>query len=121
MSAVPEPSTATNTASTSAGTSAGTVMEHRRPVQVRGKTGGSRSQQPPQPKKPLCPDGWLWTFKPATMNDSELDQWNKEGDSIQWFQAEAEKDRWREQVEMKLAEYMTMLRSFAKYALKQCT
>ncbi|KAJ7124151.1 hypothetical protein C8R44DRAFT_530114, partial [Mycena epipterygia] len=37
------------------------------------------------------------------------------GDRIQWYRAEAEMERWREQVEMKLAEWRTTIRSFAAY------
>ncbi|KAJ7700979.1 hypothetical protein B0H16DRAFT_1747027 [Mycena metata] len=39
----------------------------------------------------------------------------KEGDRIQWFRAEAEMERWREQVETILADWRTTIRSFAKY------
>ncbi|KAK6985231.1 hypothetical protein R3P38DRAFT_2575035, partial [Favolaschia claudopus] len=37
------------------------------------------------------------------------------GDRVQFFRAEAEMERWREQVEMKLADWRTTVRSFAKY------
>ncbi|KAK6974848.1 hypothetical protein R3P38DRAFT_2811366 [Favolaschia claudopus] len=47
---------------------------------------------------------WLW-----------LKIFEPEPDRVQWFRAEAEADRWREQIEMKLAEWRTTLRSFAKY------
>ncbi|KAJ7449748.1 hypothetical protein B0H11DRAFT_1743513, partial [Mycena galericulata] len=60
-------------------------------------------------------DGWLWTFKPGKMTEEEVRSWNMEGDRIQWFRAEAEMERWREQVEMKLAELRTTIRSFAAY------
>ncbi|KAJ7849674.1 hypothetical protein B0H14DRAFT_2582385 [Mycena olivaceomarginata] len=71
--------------------------------------------KPIQSKKPPRKEGWLWLFKPKKMSDEELDKWNNEGDRIQWFHAEAKMLRWREQVEMKLAEWQTTIRSFAKY------
>lgn len=37
------------------------------------------------------------------------------GDTIQWFRAEAEMERWREQVEILLADWWTTIRSFAMY------
>lgn len=37
------------------------------------------------------------------------------GDSVQWYRAEAEMLRWREQLEAKLAEWRTTIRSFAAY------
>jgi hypothetical protein len=35
-----------------------------------------------------------------------------EGDSVQWFRAEAEMDRWHEQLEIKQAEFLRCIRSF---------
>jgi hypothetical protein len=37
------------------------------------------------------------------------------GDRVQWFRAEANMERWREEVEAKLAELRTTSRSFAMY------
>ncbi|KAF8135240.1 hypothetical protein K438DRAFT_1640334, partial [Mycena galopus ATCC 62051] len=60
-------------------------------------------------------EGWIWTLKPGKMTEAEFDDWTKEGDKVQWFRAEAEMERWREQIEMKLAEWRTTMWSFAKY------
>jgi hypothetical protein len=65
------------------------------------------------------------------MTDAEMDAWAVEGnyirslslmnllnkypgDRVQWFRAEAEMQRWQEQVEQKLAELLRTGRSFAK-------
>ncbi|KAJ7743519.1 hypothetical protein DFH07DRAFT_777435, partial [Mycena maculata] len=94
----------------------GTVMPRRQAAQARER---SVNHRPPlvaaRQKKKGRKDGWLWSFKPAQMTDEELRAWNMEGDRIQWFRAEAEMERWREQVEMKLAEWRTTIRSFARY------
>ncbi|KAJ6466512.1 hypothetical protein DFH09DRAFT_956689 [Mycena vulgaris] len=62
-------------------------------------------------------DGWIWSGKVGKMDADELREWSKEGDRIQWFRAEAEMERWREQIEIKLAEWRTTIRSFARYKL----
>ncbi|KAJ7789580.1 hypothetical protein B0H14DRAFT_2397373 [Mycena olivaceomarginata] len=97
---------------------AGTVMPHRRGGQrtavalgsaVKPRVSGSRT------KKPHRKEGWLWTFKVGKMDQEELRRWMDEGDTIQWFRAEAEMERWREQVEILLADWRTTIRSFAMY------
>ncbi|KAJ7048389.1 hypothetical protein C8F01DRAFT_1095125 [Mycena amicta] len=48
------------------------------------------------------------------MSDSEMEEWSREGDRVQWFRAEAEMLRWREQKEQKLAELLRSCRSFGE-------
>jgi hypothetical protein len=79
-------------------------------------------------------EGWLWTFgKMGKMSSEEMKAWSDEGafrqksvgttnsghgdsgDRVQWFRAEADMQRWEEQVEQKLAELRTTIRSFAGY------
>ncbi|KAJ7658473.1 hypothetical protein B0H17DRAFT_1262267 [Mycena rosella] len=63
-------------------------------------------------------DGWIWTFgKMGKMDAKELEEWTQEGDRVQWFRAEAEMQRWQEQLEAKLAELRTTIRSFAAYKI----
>ncbi|KAJ7695551.1 hypothetical protein B0H14DRAFT_2650538 [Mycena olivaceomarginata] len=76
---------------------------------VKPRVSGSRT------KKPHRKEGWLWTFKVGKMDQEELRRWMDEGDTIQWFRAEAEMERWREQVEILLADWRTTIRSFAMY------
>ncbi|KAJ7308616.1 hypothetical protein DFH08DRAFT_1051022 [Mycena albidolilacea] len=76
---------------------------------VKPRVSGSRT------KKPHRKEGWLWTFKVGKMDQEELCRWMDEGDTIQWFRAEAEMERWREQVEILLADWRTTIRSFAMY------
>lgn len=38
------------------------------------------------------------------------------GDRVQWFRAEAEKQRWQEELERKQAEFMRCIRAFARMA-----
>ncbi|KAJ7067668.1 hypothetical protein C8F01DRAFT_670999 [Mycena amicta] len=51
--------------------------------------------------------GWIWQLGRLTkMTDVEMDEWSREGDRVQWFRAEAEMLRWREQKEQKIAELL---------------
>ncbi|KAJ6529952.1 hypothetical protein DFH09DRAFT_1093763 [Mycena vulgaris] len=61
-------------------------------------------------------DGWLWTFgKMGKMTAEEMKVWSAEGDRVQWFRAEADMQRWEENVEQKLAELRTTTRSFVAW------
>jgi len=81
----------------------------------------------------LRTDGWIWAFKPHSgMSDEDVEQWMVEGeysadsialnwekfillgDRVQWFRAEAEMERWREEWEIKQADFLRCIRSFAK-------
>ncbi|KAJ7447699.1 hypothetical protein FB451DRAFT_777855 [Mycena latifolia] len=93
----------------------GTLMSRRKRPLAREDTKTERTRSVAQPKKKLRVDGWLWSFRPGKMNPDELREWTMEGDRIQWYRAEAEMERWREQLEMKLAEWRTTIRSFAAY------
>ena len=66
------------------------------------------------------------------MSDDEVEQWMLEGktyfefgatyahktsgDRVQWFRAEAEMERWREEWEIKQADFLRCIRSFSKMA-----
>ncbi|KAF7341419.1 CxC2 domain-containing protein [Mycena venus] len=56
--------------------------------------------------------GLCWSEK--WMKRNYAGGWKK-GDTIQWFHAEAEMERWREEVETLLADWRTTIRSFAMY------
>ncbi|KAJ7656586.1 hypothetical protein B0H17DRAFT_1213791 [Mycena rosella] len=52
---------------------------------------------------PANKNGWLWELRrPSNMTDIEMQNW--ESDRVQWARAEAEMDRFPEQVEMSAAE-----------------
>ncbi|KAJ7027283.1 hypothetical protein C8F04DRAFT_1267195 [Mycena alexandri] len=109
----PTTTSSSSHASTSS-SSTGTVMVRRQ------HASGGMQRTPPRraavlPKKKPREEGWLWTKRVGKMSDDELTTWMKEGDRIQWFRAEAEMERWREQVETILADWRTTIRSFAKY------
>ncbi|KAJ7156653.1 hypothetical protein C8R46DRAFT_1114783 [Mycena filopes] len=65
-------------------------------------------------KKAAREQGWIWSQRVGKMETNELKAWILEGDRIQWFRAEAEAERWREQVETVLADWRT-IRSFARH------
>ncbi|KAJ7936326.1 hypothetical protein B0H13DRAFT_1853393 [Mycena leptocephala] len=87
----------------------GTQMDKRR--------SGPHNHKPTAPKIPADerPDGWLWHLgKLSKMSDSEMEEWLREGDRVQWFRAEAEMQRWQEHREQKIAELLRVNRSFQK-------
>ncbi|KAJ6540594.1 hypothetical protein B0H19DRAFT_1269160 [Mycena capillaripes] len=111
--AVGVPSTSAAPGPMSASQPTETVMVRRARAAPSVKATTSKARVSAQ--KPTRKEGWLWSFKVGKMTDEELREWTMEGDKIQWFRAEAEMERWREQVETILADWRTGLRSFAKY------
>ncbi|KAJ7697398.1 hypothetical protein B0H17DRAFT_1130376 [Mycena rosella] len=109
-----------------ASTSGTAVVETRveATAMIRRKTGPRSPRKPdatgrkPGVVKKRRKDGWIWTFgKMGKMDAKELEEWTQEGDRVQWFRAEAEMQRWQEQLEAKLAELRTTIRSFAAYKI----
>ncbi|KAJ7889990.1 hypothetical protein B0H13DRAFT_1887753 [Mycena leptocephala] len=106
-----------STTGNAATTSAGTVMLRRARVQPKQRVPATSSApRAVNSKKTPRKDGWLWGFKAGKMSAEELRKWTMEGDRIQWFRAEAEMERWREQVEIILADWRTSIRSFVRSA-----
>ncbi|KAJ7845314.1 hypothetical protein B0H13DRAFT_1908459 [Mycena leptocephala] len=96
-------------------TSVGTVMLRRaRPQPKQQVPATSSAPRVVNAKKVPRKDGWLWGFKAGKMSAEELRKWTMEGDRIQWFRAEAEMERWREQVEIVMADWRTSIRSFMR-------
>ncbi|KAJ6563399.1 hypothetical protein DFH09DRAFT_920273 [Mycena vulgaris] len=50
--------------------------------------------------------------RPSNMTDIEMQQWEREGDRVQWARAEAEMDRFQEQLEIKIAEFLRCIAFF---------
>ncbi len=82
-------------------------------------------------------DGWIWRFTGrAHLSSKELQKYLDEvvdimrflvfffwlitlliqGDRVQWFRAEAEKDRWLEEQEIRQADYLRCIRFFRKWS-----
>ncbi|KAJ7588670.1 hypothetical protein C8J56DRAFT_1077886, partial [Mycena floridula] len=62
---------------------------------------------------PITEDGWIWNMAATgKMTEQEYIDWQDEGDSVQWFRAEAEMERWQEQLEIKQAEFLRCIDSF---------
>ncbi|RXW19693.1 hypothetical protein EST38_g6158 [Candolleomyces aberdarensis] len=58
-------------------------------------------------------DGWIWRLGGiGNISEKEMEEWEEEGDRVHWFRAEAEMERWREQWEVKLVEFLRCIRSF---------
>ncbi|KAF8156393.1 hypothetical protein K438DRAFT_1986815 [Mycena galopus ATCC 62051] len=51
-----------------------------------------------------------------TKSEKEMLEWEEEGDRVQWARAEAEMDRFQEQMELKLAEFLRCILSFQSNA-----
>ena len=82
-------------------------------------------------------DGWIWRLGSiGNLSAEEIKAWEEEGtlacsyspkpspnpsllplgDRVHWFRAEAEMERWREQWEIKLVEFVRCVDSFSKMA-----
>ncbi|KAF7295985.1 CxC2 domain-containing protein [Mycena kentingensis (nom. inval.)] len=94
--------------------SVGTQMDHRHSA-PRAKSRKEPAPGPSTAAQEARPSGWIWQLGKFTkMSDAEMDAWSQEGDRVQWFRAEAEMQRWREQEEQKTAELLRTRRSFLK-------
>ncbi|KAJ3764993.1 hypothetical protein FB446DRAFT_834750 [Lentinula raphanica] len=61
-------------------------------------------------------DGWIWYHGSLkNMSSEELEKWEDKSDSVQWFRAEADMERWQEQLEIKHAEFLRLIASFTKH------
>ncbi|KAJ7213665.1 hypothetical protein C8J57DRAFT_1029924, partial [Mycena rebaudengoi] len=61
-------------------------------------------------------DGWLWKVGGVgTKSAEDIQKWLDEGDRVQWFRAEADMERWQEQIEARLANIRCTIRSFRTY------
>ncbi|KAJ3748192.1 hypothetical protein EV360DRAFT_76305 [Lentinula raphanica] len=61
-------------------------------------------------------NGWIWQHGSLkNMNADELQRWEDKSDSVHWFRAEADMERWQEQLEIKHAEFLRLIASFTKY------
>ncbi|KAJ7092208.1 hypothetical protein C8R44DRAFT_750322 [Mycena epipterygia] len=93
----------------------GTQMTTRKRPAPTGNPTQRKKHSQTIPNKKRRIDGWIWGFQTGKMNSEELRKWSLECDRVQWFRAEAEMLRWLEQLEAKLAEWRTTIRSFAAY------
>ncbi|KAJ3841846.1 hypothetical protein F5878DRAFT_702525 [Lentinula raphanica] len=61
-------------------------------------------------------EGWIWHHGSLkNMSPFELEKWEDKSDSVQWFRAEADMERWQEQLEIKHAEFLRLITSFTKH------
>ncbi|TEB21527.1 hypothetical protein FA13DRAFT_1757507 [Coprinellus micaceus] len=62
-------------------------------------------------------DGWIWRLGAiGNLSELEIRKWEEDGERVEWFRAEAEMERWREQWEIKLAEFIRCSQSFRTMA-----
>ncbi|CAA7263853.1 unnamed protein product [Cyclocybe aegerita] len=58
--------------------------------------------------------GWIWQLGSiGKLSMEDLQEWSEEADRVQFFRAEAEMQRWLEEHEIKQAQFMRCIRSFA--------
>ncbi|KAF8144851.1 hypothetical protein K438DRAFT_1992412 [Mycena galopus ATCC 62051] len=84
-----------------------------------GSTKSSQKTKSPKKKKAkkTKSDGWIWLEMMtgrAGRGDEKVEQYKLESDRVQWFRAEAEMYRWREQYERKHAELMRVMMRFKR-------
>ncbi|KAJ6448015.1 hypothetical protein C8R45DRAFT_850549 [Mycena sanguinolenta] len=91
---------------------------------VRPDVGGGSSAAPAKKgqeklKQRLRSDGWIWMegmIGREGATSDKMAQYKRESDRVQWFRAEAEMYRWREQWERKHAEIMRVRARFLRDA-----
>ncbi|KAJ7018652.1 hypothetical protein C8F04DRAFT_1198692 [Mycena alexandri] len=113
---LPIPASTSTTPTSTAPAPGATQMTKRKTAPRKPKTVDPTARKPSAKKPKRKEDGWIWKMgRVGKMTGQEMDAWVKEGDRVQWFRAEAEMQRWQEEVEAKLAELRTTFRSFALY------
>ncbi|KAJ3717417.1 hypothetical protein C8R42DRAFT_566472, partial [Lentinula raphanica] len=59
-------------------------------------------------------DGWIWSAgRMKNMSMQEIEQWEQINNRIQWARAEADFERWQEEVEKKHGDFMRVIRASA--------
>ncbi|KAJ3738275.1 hypothetical protein EV360DRAFT_58245, partial [Lentinula raphanica] len=59
-------------------------------------------------------DGWIWsTGRMKNMSMQEIEQWELINNRIQWARAEADFERWQEEVEKKHGDFMRVIKAYA--------
>ncbi|KAJ7501520.1 hypothetical protein B0H11DRAFT_2224403 [Mycena galericulata] len=82
----------------------------RKPAEKRKNKEAAQAAIDADPKNK---NGWLWELRrPSNMSEKEMLEWQEEGDRVQWARAEAEMDRFQEQKELKLSEFLRCIISF---------
>ncbi|KAL0562908.1 hypothetical protein V5O48_019170, partial [Marasmius crinis-equi] len=90
---------------------------------VRRKRGSRRmksKRKKTSTKGAVKESGWIWQpkvlFTGMEISTRSLKAYEKETDRVQWFRAQAERDRWRECIEKSEAEFRNSIRYFKKMA-----
>ncbi|KAK0433192.1 hypothetical protein EV421DRAFT_1741782 [Armillaria borealis] len=74
-----------------------------------------KTSEDPLEDAAMTEEGWIWNLykiRHPGMTDKEVEALEQEGDRVSFFRAEAERDRWLEQWEIKIAEFLWCIRSF---------
>ncbi|KAJ3768299.1 hypothetical protein FB446DRAFT_792422 [Lentinula raphanica] len=99
----------------------GTQMSLRQSRSVQQSTGQFKSAFEPTPailehaEQPgVDADGWIWSSgKMKNMSMKEIDLWEETNNRIQWARAEADFERWQEEVEKKHGDFMRVIAASA--------
>ncbi|KAK0429526.1 hypothetical protein EV421DRAFT_1914601 [Armillaria borealis] len=79
-----------------------------------------KTSEDPLEDAAMTKEGWIWNLykiRHPGMTDEEIKALEQEGDQVSFFCAEAEWDRWLEQWEIKIAEFLWCIRSLDQYAV----
>ncbi|KAJ3508685.1 hypothetical protein NMY22_g16536 [Coprinellus aureogranulatus] len=108
------------------------ASEEQPDTEVSDSTNAISNTQDAQKAMSLS-DGWVWRLgSVGKLTAKEIEEWEAEGlfikglrrcrramqltlsqgDRVHWFRAEAEMERWREQWEIKLAEFLRCIKAF---------
>ncbi|KAF7345166.1 CxC2 domain-containing protein [Mycena sanguinolenta] len=84
-----------------------------------GKSASPAKKARERPRKQTKSDGWIWMegmIGREGATSEKMAEYKRESDRVQWFRAEAEMYRWREQWERKHAEMMRVIARFVRDA-----
>ncbi|KAK0467490.1 hypothetical protein IW261DRAFT_1346280, partial [Armillaria novae-zelandiae] len=95
----------------------GTQITRKKASQDTKKTKTDAVEDESSKTKNELQPGWVWNaLRRPGMTDEEVEAFEIEGERVGFFRAEAERDRWLEQWEIKIAEFLRCIMSFDKYA-----
>ncbi|KAJ7435701.1 hypothetical protein B0H11DRAFT_1937340 [Mycena galericulata] len=94
-----------------------TQMSKRKTANTKPRAAHPQTSEETLKKSEERKEGWLWRElgKMGKLSSEEMQAWWEEAERVQWFRAEAEVQRWQEHAEMRLAELLRTIRSFAKW------
>ncbi|KAJ3528320.1 hypothetical protein NMY22_g9460 [Coprinellus aureogranulatus] len=84
------------------------------PSSKRSRTTDAKAKTGPGELAEPFKEGWIWDLSCVGLTAKEMKAWSEEADRVQWYRAEAEMARWREEWETRQADLVRTVRSFER-------